>query len=87
MVIYVLYNKGTPGERLATQFESDLEREQIEVELLDADSPHGAEMAETYDIMGRPAAVLLKSDGAPVKVWQGEDGLPPVSEIAYLARQ
>jgi len=87
MVIYVLYNKGTPGEGLATQFEASLKLEQIEVELLDADSPRGIGVAETYDILGRPAVVLLKSDGAPVKVWQGEEGLPPASEIAYLARQ
>ena len=86
MVIYVLYNKATPGERIATQFEDSLKREQIEVELLDADSPHGIQVAETYEIMGRPAVLLITSDGAPVKVWQGEDGMPAVSEVAYLAR-
>ncbi len=87
MVTYVLYNKGTLGERIATQFQDRLKLEQIEVELLDADSPHGIEIAETYDVMARPAVVLMKSDGAPMKVWQGEDGMPNVSEFAYLARQ
>ncbi len=87
MIIYVLYNRATPGERIAERFEESLKRDQIEVELLDADSPHGIQVAETYAIMGRPAVLLLKSDGAPVKVWEGEDGMPATSEVAYLARQ
>ena len=87
MTIYVLYNKETSGERIATQFVETMKRDQIEVELLDADSPHGIQVAETYEIMGRPAVLLITSDGAPVKIWQGEDGMPAPSELAYLARQ
>jgi hypothetical protein len=87
MTAYLLYTKDTPGERRMTQLSESLEHEQIDVELLDADSPHGIQLVETYDIMDRPAVLLLKTDGAPIKVWQGEDGLPTASELAYLAHQ
>jgi hypothetical protein len=87
MVIYALYNKGTSGERLVSLFADLLKHEQIEVELLDADSAQGVGLAETYDILGRPAVLLIKDDGAPVKTWQGEDAMPTPGEVAFLARQ
>ena len=87
MIAYILYNKNTQTERIVTELHSRLEKEQVHSELMDADSPRGAQLAENYDILGRPAVVLVKDDGSPVKVWQGEDELPPASELAYLARQ
>lgn len=87
MIAYLLYNKNTPGERQSTELHARLEKEQVDSELLDADSPRGSAMAESYDVMARPAVILLKNDGAPLQIWQGEDGLPPASEIGYLARQ
>jgi hypothetical protein len=87
MIAYVLFNKDTPGERLAAGFNDRLKAEQVASELLDADSPHGIQIAESYDIMGRPAVILLKNDGAALQIWQGEDDLPSPTEVAYLARQ
>ncbi|HEX3082543.1 MAG TPA: hypothetical protein VHQ86_04780 [Candidatus Saccharimonadia bacterium] len=87
MKAYILYNKQTPGEGQATDMAGRLEREQVEVEQLDADSPRGVQFAEHYDIMARPAVVLASDDGTPVQVWQGEEGWPPPSEVAYLAHQ
>ncbi len=87
MVTYVLYNKGTPAERTAAELVGRLEKEQVAAELLDADSARGIALAESYDILGRPAVVLVKDDGAPVKVWQGPEEVPVVSEIVYWAHQ
>jgi hypothetical protein len=87
MVAYVLYNKDTPGERVASDMAKRLEQEQVEAELLDADSPRGVQMAEHYDIMGRPAVALVREDGSPVQVWQGEDGMPSPADVSYLAHQ
>jgi hypothetical protein len=87
MVAYVLYNKETPGERMASDIVKRLEQEQVECELLDADSPRGVQMAEHYDIMGRPAVALVREDGSPVQVWQGEDGMPSPADVSYLAHQ
>ncbi len=87
MIAYVMYNKGTPAEGAATDLVERLGREQVEAQLLDADSPHGIQLAESYDILARPAVVLIKDDGTPLQVWQGEDGLPSPSDVSYLAHQ
>ena len=87
MTAYILYNLGTPAEGWAKDFGERLKREQVDNELLDADSPRGIDLAEHYDVLARPAIVLLKDDGAVMGVWQGEETIPPVSEIAYLAHQ
>jgi hypothetical protein len=87
MIAYVLYNKATEAERLATDLVDRLKKEQVEAELLDADSPRGIDLAEHYDILGRPAVVLVRDDGTPMQTWQGPDGLPSVSDVAYLAHQ
>ena len=87
MITYILYNRATPDERMATDFAERLKKEQIEVELLDADSPKGIGLAETYDVLGRPAVMVMKSDGAPVQIWQGTEGWPLLADVAYAARQ
>ena len=87
MLAYVLYNKGTAAERAANDLYARLKREQLEAELLDADGPRGIQLAEHYDVMGRPAVVLVRDDGSPVQIWQGEDGLPTPADVAYLAHQ
>lgn len=87
MIAYVLYNKNTPAERVATDLVRRLGEDQVEAQLLDADSPRGVQLAENYDIMGRPAVVLIKDDGTPLQVWQGEEGMPAPADVAYLAHQ
>lgn len=87
MITYLLFNKNTQAERSVTELSERLKKEQVDIEMLDADSPRGIQLAEHYDVMGRPAVVLTRGDGSPVRVWQGEEGLPPASEVAYLARQ
>ncbi len=87
MIAYVLYNKATQNEGLASAFAKRLEDEQVDNELVDADSPRGIQLAEAYDVMDRPAVLLMKADGSPVQVWQGADGLPAPSEVAYMAHQ
>lgn len=87
MKIYMLYNRATSGERVITSLAERLGRENVEAEVLDADSPRGIQLAETYDILGRPAVIVASNEGSPVQVWQGEDTLPAPSELAYYGRQ
>lgn len=87
MIAYVLYNKATAVERPAAELCERLKREQVETELVDADSARGIQLAEHYDVMGRPAVLLLRTDGTPLQVWQGEGSLPSPGDVAYLAHQ
>ena len=85
MIAYVLFNKETPAERQAEDMAKRLEEEQLEVELLDADTARGIQLVENYDILGRPAVALIRDDGSPVQIWQGVEGMPTPSEVSYLA--
>ena len=69
------------------EMKKQLTEADVEVELVNADSPGGIGLAEAYDVMGRPAVVLIREDGTLVQAWQGADGLPTVSVVSYLAHQ
>jgi hypothetical protein len=71
-------------EALAERLERD---EKVEPELLDADSPRGIQLCENYELLGRPAVIVVRDDGSPIKAWQGADDVPAPSEIGYLTRQ
>ena len=69
------------------EMKKQLTEADVEVELVNADSPGGIGLAEDYDVMGRPAVVLIREDGTLVQAWQAADGLPTVSDVSYLAHQ
>ena len=77
----------TSGQTIEADIIERLEQEQVDAELTDADSPRGIQLAENYDILGRPAVALIRDDGTPVQVWQGVDDLPTPSDVGYLAHQ
>ena len=87
MIAYLLYNKQTAAERQMADLNERLGREQVETELVDADSPRGIQLAEHYDLVGRPAVALVTEDGSPIQVWQGEEGMPTPADVSYLAHQ
>ncbi|HSX02770.1 MAG TPA: hypothetical protein VLI05_05665 [Candidatus Saccharimonadia bacterium] len=87
MKTYLLYNRQTPGEGQMQELARRLEPLQVETELLDADSPRGVQLAEHYDVLARPAVLLLRDDGSPVQLWAGDDQLPAPTDISYLAHQ
>jgi hypothetical protein len=87
MTIYLLYNRQTLAERQLQELAKRLEPLQIEAELIDADSPRGAQLTEHYDIMGRPAVLIVSNDGSLRQLWQGEDQVPSPADISYYAHQ
>ena len=64
---------------------TELGRLQVECEMIEADSPRGASLAEMYDITSRPAIVLAAGDGTPIERWQQQ--LPTPTDISYLAHK
>ena len=85
MIAYLFYIKASPGERQMTALAAELVRLEVESELIEADSPRGAHLAEIYDVTSRPAIVLAASDGTPIERWQQQ--LPSPTDISYLAHR
>ena len=86
MTTYLLYNRATPNQAQMEALAAQLKPLLVEAELIDADSPRGIQLAENYDILARPAVLLVHGDGSPMQIWAGEQ-IPLASEIGYMARQ
>jgi hypothetical protein len=86
MTTYLLYNRATPNQAQMEELARRLEPLQVQTELIDADSPRGVQLAENYDLMERPAILLVRTDGSPVQTWAGEQ-IPSPNDISYLAHQ
>ena len=85
MPVYLFYTKDTPGESQMRDLGEQLRHSQVEYELIEADSEHGAALSENYDILARPAVVLAAGDGTLINQWQHE--LPSASDISYWAHR
>lgn len=70
-------------ERDIAHFQRRLNELQVDSELIEADSPEGVAVTELYDLLNRPAVVLVRLDGVQVERWQGE--LPRPEDVSYLA--
>jgi len=63
MKLYIFYTVNTPADRDIAYLQHRLATAQITPELVDADSRTGAALAELYDVMQRPAVVVVGADG------------------------
>ena len=86
MKTYLLYNRQTQGERQMQELARRLEPLKVVAELIDADSPGGIQIAEGFDVLGRPAVIVARDDGSVMQLWEGEQ-LPAPTDISYLAHQ
>ena len=83
MICYVLYQKNSESERPASELVAELEARQVDARLIEADSAEGTQLSERHDLLSRPAAVLVQSDGIEIQSWQ--HALPTPADVAYLA--
>jgi hypothetical protein len=86
MKIVVLYRPNSEHSRLVDDFIRDFQRnhESQHIEVLSLDTREGSATATLYDIVQYPAIMIMKTDGAIQKVWQG-DTLPLMDEVAAYA--
>jgi len=87
MTTYLLYNRQTAGERQMQALAERLKPLLVNTELLDADSLRGIQLAEHYDVMARPAVLIVRDDGSPMQLWEDAEQLPSPEDIRYLAAQ
>ena len=85
MIVQILYNRGTAAERDMAGLAAQLAAAKVTCELLDADSPAGISVAEHYDVLARPAILLVRHDGTLDEMWTELDRFPSVDTLRYRA--
>jgi hypothetical protein len=87
MKVVVLYRPNSDHGRTVDEyienFKSRVSDQRIEV--LSIDTREGSSMATLYDIVRYPAIMVLRSDGAMQKAWEGIE-LPLIDEVQSYAR-
>ena len=85
MAMYLFYTKSSPHEATVADYARELERRQVRVELIEADSRRGVDLMALYDLTQRPAAVLTTPDGTMIERWTAE--MPPPADVSYMAHR
>jgi len=86
MQTYLIYSRQTPGEQQMKAMGEELSSRQARFELIDADGVRGIQLTDTYDILARPAILIVRDDGAPVSIWADPEHLPTIEEVSYWSR-
>lgn len=83
MKTIVVYKEETDYARDVTDYLRDFYRQTgHELEIINPDTPDGADFCRAYDIVEYPSIVALSDDGALQNLWRGLP-LPTISEVSY----
>ena len=84
MKAVILYKPNTEKETSVLEYVREFARVTGRpIELIDADTVHGIEIAKLYDIMQFPAIVVFKDDGEYIRSWLERDSWPTISELSF----
>jgi hypothetical protein len=85
MKVRVITRDNTDYARQVTEYLRDLERQTGKtLEIIDPDSPDGAHICRTYDIVEYPTIIATTDEGELQQMWRGLP-LPTISEVSYYA--
>ncbi len=85
MRTFVIYQQQSDHARDVDTFMHDFNRQTGKVlETVDPNTPEGAHLRETYDLVELPSVVTLDDSGIVQNVWRGLP-LPTISEVSYYA--
>ncbi|HEY4964736.1 MAG TPA: hypothetical protein VIH90_08680 [Candidatus Saccharimonadales bacterium] len=87
MKVVVLYRPSSDHGRIVDEFIENFRSRVSDqrIEVLNIDTREGNGTATLYDIVQYPAVLVLRSDGAIQKSWQGLE-LPLIDEVQSYAR-
>lgn len=84
MKVLILYKPNsehdTPVQAYAREFEH---RSGKTLELVDAESVQGVELAKLYDVLQFPTMVATEEDGQFIQAWPELDKWPTMSELTF----
>lgn len=73
----------TRVQEYATEFRR---RTGKELELVDAESPGGVDLARLHDILNIPAILVREDDGRIIQSWTELSKWPTISELSFYAQ-
>jgi len=83
MKVVVVYKEVSDHARPVEDYLRDFSKQTgREIETLNPDSPDGADLCRTYDIVEYPTLIALSDDGQMQNSWRGLP-LPTISEVSY----
>jgi hypothetical protein len=82
MKVLVLYRPNSEHARVIEDFIERLKSSMHapDLDVLNIDTREGSSTASLYDIMSYPAILVLQTDGALLKSWEG-DMMPLIDEV------
>ncbi len=83
MDVWVFYRQNSEVARTVEEYLHDFQRRTAkEIEVIDPDSPRGADLCRTYDVVEYPTIVATAPDGQVRSSWRGLP-LPTIDEVSY----
>lgn len=83
MKVTVVYKEESDHARTVIDFIRDYQRQTgRDLEIIDPDSPDGAQFCRTYDIVEYPSIVATSDGGVLQNLWRGLP-LPLINELSY----
>lgn len=84
MKVVILYKPNSETARSVQEYVREFTRQTGRtIELIDAESVKGVELAKVHDIMQFPAILVFKDDGSYISSWVERESWPTVSELSY----
>lgn len=71
MTLYLFYTHGQPEVSALEHLRDELAHDPVDARLIDADSVEGVALAQLYDVLARPYAVGVRTDGSEIQRWEG----------------
>jgi hypothetical protein len=85
MKVTVIYKPQSEHARAVEEYLRDFSRRTgDELETLDPETPDGAMLCRTYDIVEYPTIIARSDDGQMQNSWRGLP-LPTISEVSYYS--
>lgn len=88
MKVNVLYRPDSEHRSMVEEFARNFQSRTggiYPIELLNADSREGSDLAKLYDVMQYPAILVIDQGGALQQLWEG-DSLPLINEVIAYTR-
>lgn len=83
MKVTILYKPNSETETRVEEYVRDFQRRTgHNLNLLDAESREGIELAKIHDILAFPAILVTEEDSAFVQAWTEIDKWPTISELS-----